>query len=63
MLTFTLYFGPPGNIYKQVSVGRRVLEFWDLHIDIFLEVQEKKYSLSLCLIYYIAYGLRIWYEI
>ena len=42
-----------GNIYKQVKnsyymlaggAGQHVVGFWDLDIDIFLKVQDKKYS-------------------
>ena len=60
------------NIYKKVKktyymsagfAGRHVVDFWDLNIDIFLEVQDKRYSYILYLIGYIAYGLRLWYKI
>ena len=39
------------------------VDFGDLNIDIFLEVQDKKYSQTLYLIGYIAYGLHFWYKI
>ena len=41
------------NIYNKVKktyymsagfTGRHVVDFWDLNIDMFLEVQDKKYS-------------------
>ena len=57
------------NIYKKIKktyymsagfAGRHVVDFWDLNIDIFLEVQDNKYSLILYLIDYIAYGLHLW---
>ena len=41
------------NIYRQVEkidypsagfAGRQIMDFWDLSIDIFLEVQNQKYS-------------------
>ena len=43
--------------------GRHVVRFEDLSIDIFLEVQNKRYSQILYLIDYIAYGLHLWYKI
>ena len=60
------------NTYKKVTkpyymmagfAGRHVVEFGDLNIDIFLEVQDKTYSWILYLIGYIAYGLYLWYKI
>ena len=39
------------------EAGRHVVGFLDLFIDIFLEVQNKRYSQILYLIDYIAYGL------
>ena len=39
------------------EAGRHVVEFEDLNIDVFLEVQSKKYSSILYLVNYIAYGL------
>ena len=39
--------------------GRHVVNFEDLSIDVFLEVQDNKYSLTLYLIGYIAYGLHL----
>ena len=56
------------NIYKKNqktyyvlvgSAGQHVVGFWDLNIDIFLEVQDKKYYKILYLLYYIAYGLHL----
>ena len=53
------------NIYKQVEkiddpstgfAGRRIVDLGDLSIDIFLEVQNEKYSRILYLTDYIAYG-------
>ena len=44
-------------------IGRHVVVFWDVGIDIFLEVQDKKYSSILYLIGYIAYGLHLLYKI
>ena len=35
------------------SAGQHVVGFWDLNIDIFLEVQDKKYSYILYLIGYV----------
>ena len=60
------------NIYKKVKktyyvsagfAGQHVVDFGDLNIDIFLEVQDKKYSQRLYLIDYIAYGFHLWYNI
>ena len=45
------------------EAGRQVVNFGDLNINIFLEVQAKKYSQILYLIDYIAYGLHLWYKI
>ena len=46
--------GKVGGLIKSLSTvegrnqhrfaGRHVVDFWDLNIDIFLEVQDKKYS-------------------
>ena len=44
------------------DAGRHVVGFGDLSIDVFLEVQNKKYSKILYLIDYIAYGLHLWYK-
>ena len=44
------------------SAGQHVVGFWDSNIDIFPEVQDKKYSYILYLIGYIAYGLHFWYD-
>ena len=43
--------------------GRHVVDFEDLSIDVFLEVQNKRDSEILYLIDYIVYGLQLWYEI
>ena len=60
------------NIYNKVKkivymsagfAGRHVMGFEDLSIDVFLEVQNTKYSLILYLMDYIAYGLHLWYTI
>ena len=53
------------NIYKKVkktyymlagSASQHVVVFWDLNIDIVLEVQNRKYNQILYLIDYIVYG-------
>ena len=55
------------NIYKQVKntyymsarfAGRHAVGFGDLSIDVFLEVQDQKYSWILYLIEYIAHGVQ-----
>ena len=60
------------NIYKQIKktyymsvgfAGRHVVGFEELSIDVFLEVQDKRYSQILYLIDYIAHGLQFWYNI
>ena len=43
--------------------GRHVVGLGDLNIDIFLGVQDKKYSPIFYLIGYIAYELHLWYKI
>ena len=43
--------------------GRHVVGFGDLSIDVFLEVQDKRYSEILYLIDYIAYGFHLWSKI
>ena len=43
--------------------SQHVVGFGDLSIDVFLEVQDKRYSQILYLIDYIAYGLRLLYKI
>ena len=43
--------------------GRHVLGFGDFSIDVFLEVQNQRCRYILYLINYIAYGLRLWYNI
>ena len=57
------------NIYKQVKktyymlageAGQYVVSFEDLNIDIFLEVQNKRYSQILYLMDYVVPGLRFW---
>ena len=54
------------NIYKEVEkidypsagfAGRRIVDFKDLNIDIFLEVHNQKYSWILYLIEYNAHGV------
>ena len=59
------------NIYTQVSntyymsageAGRHVVGLLDFFIDVFLEVQNKKYSGILYLIDYIAHGLHLGYK-
>ena len=62
---YIFHFGPPGK-YLWTSrenrlsaagfAGRRIVDFWDLRIDIFLEVQNQKYPQILYLMHYIAYG-------
>ena len=56
------------NIYENVKktyymsagfAGPHVVGFGDLSIDVFLEVQNKRYSQILYLIDYIAYGLHL----
>ena len=60
---------PQENIYKQAKktyymlagfVGQHVVSFEDLNIDIFLEVQNKRYSQILYLIEYVVPGLHFW---
>ena len=60
------------NIYKTVNntyyisagfAGRHVVAFGDLSIDVFLEVQNEKYSQVLYLIDYIAYVLHLLHKI
>ena len=45
------------------EAGRHVVGFLIFFIDVFLEVQNQRYSLILYLIDYIAYGLHLWYKI
>ena len=45
------------------EASRHVVGFLDFCIDVFLEVQNKRYSLILYLIDYIVYGLHLWYKI
>ena len=52
------------NIYKKVKktyyeAGRHVVGFWDLSMDVFLDVHNNRYSQTLYLIDYIAYGLHL----
>ena len=61
--SFILAFQENTHILKSSKAGRHIVEFGDLNIDIFLEVQDKKYSYILYLINYIAYGLHVWYNI
>ena len=57
------------NIYKKVKktyymsagfAGQHVVGFGDLNIDIFLEVQNRRYSQILYLIDYVVPGLHFW---
>ena len=57
------------NIYKKIKktyymsagfAGRHVVGFEDLSIDVFLEVQNKRYSQILYLIDYVVPGLHFW---
>ena len=57
------------NIYKKVKktyymlagfAGQHVVSFEDLNIDIFLEVQNKRYSQILYLIDYVVHGFYFW---
>ena len=57
------------HIYKKVKktyytsagfAGRHVVGFGGLSIDVFLEIQNNRYSYILHLIDYIAYGLHLW---
>ena len=45
------------------GAGQHVVGFLNFFIDMFLEVQDKKYSKILYLIGYIAYGLHLLYKI
>ena len=64
-LTVFLILDLQEHIYKKVisSACQHVVGFKDLSIDVFLEVQNERYSQILYLIDYIAYGLHLWYEI
>ena len=44
------------------ETGRHVVGFLYFFIDIFLEVQDKKYNQILYLIGYVAYGLHFCYK-
>ena len=44
------------------EASRHGVCFVDLFIDVFLEIQNKKYIEILYLIDYIAYGLHLWYK-
>ena len=59
------------NIYRKVEnidypsagfAGRRIMDFWDLSIDMSLEVQNQKYNWILYLLDYIAPGLQFQYN-
>jgi hypothetical protein len=69
IFNYIFYFGPPGaylylSPQNPLHVSRlHVVGFLDLFIDVFLEVQNKRYSWILCLLDYIAYGLHLWYKI
>ena len=68
-LTMFLILDLQENIYKRVrntyymsagSAGRHVVGFEDFTIDIFLEVQNKRYIQILYLIDYVVLGLHFW---
>ena len=68
-LTLSFILDLQEDIYKQVKktyymsagfAGRHLVGFGDLNIDIFLEVQDKKYSQILHLIDYVVPGLHFW---
>ena len=45
IFNYTFYLGPPGkHLQKNKENLLHVVTFGDLNIDIFLEVQDKKYS-------------------
>ena len=65
IFSYIFQFGPPGKyLYlspkNRLSMGRRsrprIVDFLYLFIDMFLEVQDEKYSQILYLIDYIVYG-------
>ena len=73
-LTISVILDLPENIYAQVpktnymymsagEAGRYVVSVLECVIDVFLEVQYKRYSQILYLIDYIACGLHLWYTI
>ena len=45
------------------EAGQHAVTFEDLNIDMFLEVQNKRYNQILYLIDYIVYGLHLLYDI
>ena len=65
-------FGPPGKYQYKIKTTyytaggfacRHLVGSGDLSIDIFLEVQNQRYSWILYLHKYIAYGLHLWFKI
>ena len=71
-LTISVILELQENIYTQApkthymsagETGRHVVGFLDLLIDVFLEVQNKRYSQICYLIDYIAYAFHLWYKI
>ena len=50
--------GQSGTIKGRNEASRHVVGFGDLHIDVFLEVQNKRYSQILYLIMVFIYGIR-----
>ena len=51
---------PPAEAEAILVAGQHVVSFEDLNIDIFLEVQNKRYSQILYLIDYVVPGLHFW---
>ena len=64
-LTGKTYYKKVKKTYYMLPgfASQHVVSFQDLNIDIFLEVQDKKYNWILYLIGYIAYRLHFWYKI
>ena len=58
-----IYTYPNTHYMSAGEASRRVVFFLDLFTDVFLEVQNKRYSSILYLIDDIAYGLHLWHEI
>ena len=68
-LTIFLILDLQENMYRNVQktdypsagfAGRRIVGFGDLSIDIFVEVQNERYSRILYLIDYLVPGLHFW---
>ena len=60
----TIYKKAKKTYYMSAGfAGRHVVGFEDLSIDVFLEVQNQRYSKILYLIGYIADGFHLWYKI